>query len=138
MVRHTAMDTAAYLHKSRTWLSALAALVVAGGVQAGDAPDATKLSAGDLVSAIRGEQFNHRGVLRTDTAAVAFAEGFIAALAEVASENERWCGGSRVLPHEITAQTFDFLNALGDDARHQPAALAVFAALEQIFPCSID
>ena len=49
MVLHTACKITARLRKPRTWLCTLAALVAAGGVQAGDAPDATVLSAGDLI-----------------------------------------------------------------------------------------
>lgn len=112
--------------------AACAALAIAGPARSENAP---LFPASALRDAIAGETFGHRGIRRSGAVAEAFAEGYIAALSDIAEERGTWCGASIILPHEVTARIYEYLNRMGADAERMPADAATFAIFEAIAPC---
>lgn len=92
------------------------------------------LSAMTLKEAIAGRTITHRGIRRSAEASRAFAERYLSAIAEVATEQGIWCSAEQVLPHEMSAQVFESLSAL-EAPEDQPAGSAVAAELAAIVPC---
>lgn len=115
---------------------AMAAPAYCGGAAASNGP--ILFSASTLRDAIRGEAISHRGIMRSGPEATAFAEGYIAALSDLATEHEVWCGEADILPHEVTAHVYDYLTGLGETAESIPADAAGLAALKALAPCIPD
>ncbi|MFS4437481.1 hypothetical protein ACMA5I_04615 [Paracoccaceae bacterium GXU_MW_L88] len=122
---------------------ALAPLALAGVLAApmlhadeiGTAADRPLFPAAALRDALRGDAFDHRAITRDGEAALAYAEGYVAALAGQAERAGFWCGGTLILPHEVTARVFDHIEGLGDAATEIPADTAVLNALHNLAPC---
>lgn len=105
--------------------------LIAAAATASDAPDI--LTAGDLRDAIRGDAFGYRAVTRDGDAAIAFAEGYVAAL----STTTEWCDPG-IAPHEVLARVYDRIDGLEAGAQDQPAEVAVAQTLQQLGPCNED
>ncbi|MDB6180910.1 hypothetical protein [Paracoccus fistulariae] len=91
------------------------------------------LTAGDLRDAIRGDGFSYRGVMRDGDSAIAFAEGYVAALSTITE----WCDPG-IAPHEVLARVYDRIDGLEAEAQDQPAEVAVAQTLQQLGPCNED
>lgn len=89
------------------------------------------LTATQLRDAIGGQSFTHRGISRSGDTAIAFAEGYVAAISATAD----WCDPG-IAPHEILARVFD--HASDEQVGSQPAQSAVIETLQQIAPCPKD
>ena len=97
--------------------------------------EALLFPASALRAALRGETFNHLGVIRNGEKAEAFAQGYIAALSDMADRQGAWCGAARILPNEVIARVYDHLTDMGAAAEDISADVAGLTALEAIAPC---
>lgn len=105
--------------------------LIATAAAADDLPDI--LTADDLRDAIRGDGFSYRGVMRDGDPAIAFAEGYVAALSTIT----KWCDPG-IAPHEVLARVYDSMDGLEAEAQDQPAEVAVAQTLQQLGPCNED
>ena len=93
-------------------------------------------SADQLLEALRGRQINYLHIFSSGDEAVAFANGYINAVATVEARAGRWCGMMTIKPHEVVSRVGDFIVASGADAKNQAADVAVAQALQQLRPCT--
>ena len=93
-------------------------------------------SADQLLEALRGRQINYLHIFSSGNEAVAFANGYINAVATVEARAGRWCGMMTIKPHEVVSQVRDFIMASGADTKNQAADIAVAQALQRLHPCA--
>lgn len=125
-------------------IAATAAVVIGGAVLlCAEEPEVVTLplsvktlSAEMLQAALRGDMITDRAMQREGEGAIAFAEGYIAGLSVQADRAGIWCGSDKILPHEVAARIYDYIETLGDEAVQIPADRAVTDALVKLSPCS--
>ncbi|WP_299969577.1 hypothetical protein [uncultured Roseobacter sp.] len=118
----------------KSWVTAASvAIAPTACAFAGGTEDAAALTAGELATAIRGQEISYRGRLFEGDPAAAFADGYIFALAEAAGRDKTWCGQNLIAPHELVARVFDRI--VDDEMATQPADLAVMDVLGTLGPC---
>ncbi|MFV0386278.1 hypothetical protein [Paracoccus sp. (in: a-proteobacteria)] len=114
--------------------AAFALLTVLGAMAEPVSPGGSGFSAADLRDAIRGDEVNYRAILYSGDRAVAFAEGYVAALATQATHDKIWCDPG-IAPHEVVARIYDHIETLNGSAGEQGADTAVGDTLRALAPC---